>query len=337
MTHLYKSFLLRFFISCVLILLTINTTNAQGESKPEQLHEITIYVMPTLFPIDWTSPSTLFTSMKNCYLKTVTVPDNYLLGHIAVQINTPLLPKPLYTAMTSASPMEKVDLVLKQKIGYGIFGATLQGRLESEKELHHKLDVYAKRKKLAFMTFSVSEQAAQRMIEFIHKFSTNINDQYAPCNFYGGAFWPRFENEGSGCSAFGMALLEIAQATPVESKEWLVSVKVPMKLIGGEYNRFKRIKNTTIKQTNSWYTGNGNENEDFISHFVYEPSIMFDWIVKRQNETNSSFMATQKDGIPGLYFDKRDVAINATEPIFDKRKHKNLFIESYFGKLALDN
>jgi len=165
----------------------------------------------------------------------------------------------------------------------------------------------------------------------------NINEQYAPCDFYGGAFWPRFKNEGSGCSAFGMAMLEIAQVLPTESKDWLVKVNVPMTIIGGEYNQNKRIKNSTIKKTNSWYIGKGKENEDYVAHFVYEPSIMFDWVLQNQNLITDSFVSSQIEGVPGIYFDKSNNNINASEPIFNKRAEKNLFIETYHKKYTSSN
>ena len=72
-----------------------------GSLKAQELnnkseHEFTVYVMPTMYPLDWSGPSALYKSMMSCYLKTITLPDNYLLGHVAVGLNSTLLEKPLF-------------------------------------------------------------------------------------------------------------------------------------------------------------------------------------------------------------------------------------------------
>ena len=69
--------------------------NAQTSATNDSTSELTIYTMPTLHPLDWSSPASLYKSMKNCYLKTITQSDNYLLGHVAIMLKSPLLPKPL--------------------------------------------------------------------------------------------------------------------------------------------------------------------------------------------------------------------------------------------------
>jgi hypothetical protein len=230
-------------VSLLLLLLSVGySVKAQNNPAQESVNELTIYVMPTLLPLDWSSPASLHASMKNCYLKTIAQHDNYLLGHIAVKLKSSLLPKPLLIAQTSGSLQEKLDLIFKQKIGFGIMGAALKGRIESEAELNHKLSVYAKRKKLAFITYQINEKAAKRMIDFITQYSQKMNDKYAPCDFYGGAFWPLYKNEGASCSSFGMALLEITNLLPVDAGAWKLNKNIPIDLIGGEFNNFKKIK-----------------------------------------------------------------------------------------------
>jgi len=196
-------------ISIFLIILQLTAKADVHEYQKEDIHEFTVYVMPTLRPLNWESPSSLFRTMRSCYFRTIGVKDNYLLGHLAVGFKTPLLPEPLLIAQTSGELKEKLDLIFKEKVGYAIIGAALQGRIETHKELTHKLNVYAKRDKLAFIRYRVSEEAIQRMIDFITQYSAKMNEYYAPSDFYGGAFWPRYLQEGAGCSAFGMALLDL--------------------------------------------------------------------------------------------------------------------------------
>ncbi len=326
------------FFRCIILIALMSfalTGKAQTNENSSQINEFTIYVMPTLLPLDWSSPSALYKSMKNCYLKTITQQNNYLLGHLAVGLKTPLLPQPLLIAQTSTSMREKVDLVLKQKVGFAIMGATMQGRIETHQELEHKLNVYAKRNKLAFIRYRINEKAAKRIINFIDNYSRKMDGKKSPSNYYGGAFWPRYYDEGSGCSAFGMAMLDLINLLPVESKDWKIDVNIPINLIGGEYNLRGKIKNKTIKRTKEWYNGNGIANVDFVKYFVYEPSIMFDWILKKRNLPDSVYMPVEENGIPGLLVDGSKIEIDENEPLFEERPEPNLFIDVYKKKINI--
>lgn len=310
---------------------------SQSECNQESYSELTIFTMPTLHPLDWSNPSRLYKSMKDCYLKTITVPDNYLLGHVAVRLESPLLSEPLYIAQASASASERIDLVLKQKIGFGILGAALKGRLEKSDELKFKLNVYAKRKKLAFIKYRISNRAAQRILDFIHQYESKSNGKYAACNFYGGAFWPRYIDEGAGCSAFGIALLDLIQILPPESNEWRVDVKIPMSIIGGEFNKNKKIKNRTIKKTQNWFNVEGADNKDYVRYFVYEPSIIFDWILKKNQSPDEKYTPVAEKGVPGLLVNEISNPLNEGEPLFIQRSDSNVFISNFRKKIKMLN
>jgi len=321
----------------VILLFSSTPIFAQLDNNTEAVHEITIYAMPTLHPLNWENPALLYDSMKDCYFKTVLEPDNYLLGHIAVSVSSPTLPKPLYIAMTSADAQEKVNLVLKQKIGFGILGATLKGRIEREDELIHKFNAYAKRNKLAFITYRINEKALQRILSFIDTYTTKTIGNSAPCDFYGGAFWPRYRNEGSGCWAFGMSLLSTANLLLPESEDWRIKVKIPIKLIGGEYNKNRKIKYSLIRKTQEWYTGNGVENIDYVNNAVYDPSVIFNWIMSQRNNTTVNMEPIEKNGVPGLLFDGREIMISENEPIFFERKNPDIFIKRFQMKTNTAN
>jgi len=292
-------------------------------------NELTLYVMPTLMPLNWDSPSSLYKSMKNCYFKTIGVKDNYLLGHVVIKLRTPLLNKPLVTGQTAASAVEKVDLVLKDKVGFGILGTPLKGKLESEEHINHRLNIYAERKKLSFIKYKINEKAAQRIIEFIRKFSQKMNEKYAPCDFYGGAFWPLYNKEGASCSSFGIALLELINALNDEAKDWKLTKKIPMKLIGGETNNNKKIKNQTILKTNKWYEGDGIKNIDFYEYNVYEPSIMYDWILAKTTQNDSKYKTFTENNIAGVIVDVSHIDLFESSDFFKQRTEADIFIDHY--------
>lgn len=308
----------------------------EPEGKSDDIHEFTVYVMPTMHPLSWESPSALYKTMRKCYIKTIGVKDNYLLGHVAVGFNTPLLPDTLLVAQTSGELKEKLDLIFKHKVGYAIMGAALQGRIEGHEELRHKLDVYAKRNKLAFIRYSVSESAMKRMLDFVAQYSAKMNEHYAPSDFYGGAFWPRYHQEGAGCSAFGMALLDLVNLLPDEHvKEWELNVDIPMELIGGKFNKGRKVKYTAIRKTDSWYVGEGEPNVDYVPYSVYEPSIMFDWIMDKRKKQGEAYIPMEENGVPGLVFDATQIDFDRNEPFFTERAEPNIFIEHYKKRITL--
>lgn len=322
--HIFGLFLLLF--------IGLYSISAQETNDSSQTHEITIYVMPTLHPLDWAGPSQLLESTKRCYIKTMTQSDNYLIGHLAVGIKSPLVSSPYYIAQASSSMEEKINLVYKQKIGLGILGAPMRGRLETTDELKYKFNVYAQRKKLAFIKFKINQTAANRIFQFINAYKQKDKNNSAACDFYGGAFWPRFHNEGSGCSAFGMALLETANIHPPKSNEWMIDVNIPIELIGGEYNNNKKIKFKAINKVKSWYKNEGIPNVDFVRYALYEPSIMFDWILQKRTENDSIYTAMDENGVPGLFVDATGINANETDPLFIKRTEQNLFVDHFMVK-----
>ena len=299
----------------------------------DQEHELTLYIMPTLHPLDWTSPESIYKSTLNCYLKTITTKDNYLLGHVAIKLKSPLLDKPLLTTQTSSGMKEKLDLIFKQKIGLGILGAPIGGRMEPSAELNRKLKIYSDRNKLTFIRYKINEKAARRIIEFVEQYTLVRDSSFATCNYYGGSFWPLYQNEGAGCSSFGIAVLRLAGIEPVEPEKWIVEVKIPMNLIGGSMNNDKKVKSKEIKKTKQWYEGKGAANVDYVKYKVYDPSLMFDWVTKKTRQYSNQYQIINDEGVEGLFVDATAAVVDENEPLFLPNKEADLFVTDYLRKI----
>jgi len=328
-TYWLRSFILLFILRISTIGLYAQT---QNELNNEQ-NEITIYVIPSLLPIDWSNPSLLFRTTEVCYLNAITRKNYYIIGHTIARITSPMLPSPYYIAMSGKKLMEKPELLLIKKIGFGALGATIQGHIESEKDIKRGIETYSKRNMVAYIKFRISNQAVQRLLEFTSGYQAKTMNGYAACDLYNGATWPRNENEGSGCSAFGMSLLDVAGVLPAESNQWCVNVKIPMNLIGGECNNNKKIKIGTILRTKSWYEGPGLEGVDFVIYRTYDPALIFNWIRNKQSQNDSIFKSDIENGITGLVVDKRNTFIADDEPVFLHRVDTNIFVKSYYRKI----
>lgn len=326
MSTIRNNYLLVFFL--VLLLVQGESVYAEG-TEEARVHEVTLYAFPSMHPLDWQTPASLYKTATSCFYKTMSLEDNYLIGHMALCIQSPLLPQKQYIAMSSANKWERIDLILKEKIGMAILGATLKGNIEKEDHIVHMLKVYAERKKLAFLTFKVPEKAMCRMLEFIHQFDSTDADGHRPSAYYGGAYWPLYEKEGAGCSAFALAVLASANLMPAEAENWLMNKNIPMNLIGGPYNKNKKIPFGRIKKAAKWHDEAGTPNVDFVNVQTYEPSVLFQWILDKRDQNDSMYQATEMEGIPGLRVDLTSAELPTDKPYLTNRPEPNLFLEIY--------
>lgn len=317
----------------ILVLLFLFSNSIKAN---DAVHEVTVYTFPTMYPIQWDNPAILYKTAKKCFYKTISLKDNYLLGHMVVRLNSPLLPKERYLTMTAANKKQRVDLILKERIGLAILGATLEGKIESEEHILHMIQVYGERHKLGFITFKVSETAMKRMLDFVEQFTRVVPGQVQPSKYYGGFYWPLYEDEGAGCSAFALGVLAAANILPPEAETWLKNVNIPMPLIGGEYRENKHIPFGRILRAKSWYEGEGKANVDFVNVRTYDPSVMLDWILQRRTLNDTVFVPVMQGVVPGLSVDCTSKLLPASAPYFVKREEPNLFLDIYRKKIKQD-
>ena len=309
-----------------------HTLKNNSTEKMEFEHEISIFVIPSLADIDWSNPSVLFKTTLKCFIKAITARNLYTIGHTIVRIKSPKIPEPYYIAMSGKFHTEKVTSVLVRKMGLGVLGATLQGHIEPEKRIKKGMEIYSKRGMIGYIRFKVNEQSIERVTEFIEHFKTKSTLKCSPSELYNGATWPRYEMEGSGCSSFGMAILDVAGILPAGSNEWRVDIKIPMKLIGGEFNGNKKIKIRSILKTTSWFEGKGKEDVGYVRYNVYDPAKIFNWIKKSRTQNEYGYLPENENNIIGLRIDMSHVHV--TEPVFLKRVASNLFVKHYYKDIS---
>lgn len=310
----------------------INCLNdiSTSDTDSSDVHELTIYVIPSYSKINWESPASLYKSSFESYTKSLFKTHKYSIGHLFIELSTPLLDSVILTSIRISSDAEKRRLVLKDQIGLGILGTVMHGRMESSEELTKKIIYFSKRKQLAFIKYRISKESVLRVIEFIKVFCTKTDDGFTPCQYYGGAFWPRFEKEGAGCSSFGISVMAVAGLS-VEYPEWKLSVNIPMNLVGGVYNNNSKIKRRTILKTDKWHNGEGVENVDFIPLTLYDPSLIFKWIIEQRKA--GTVEAIEKDNTPGLLIDATKISVPLEVPVFSKRCKNSLFIDIFRNSL----
>ena len=331
--NFYKS-IVTIIISALFFIGLITTYAEIREESPYRFHELTIYVIPSTVDLDWSSPSTLFRTYRKSLISTIISGSPYSMGHLFVQLTSPLLEEPIWAGMGSVSRKEQRNWVLKEKAGLGVLGVGLMGKLEKKDELSPVKNYYIRKNNLAAISFRIGDNAAEKILRFIENFDNEDENGHLPSLHYGGAFWPLYEKEGAGCTAFGIAMLELAGISKEEMESWKHKVNIPMSLIGGELNPGNKVKVRDIKSANDWHSGHGEANIDFVQHTIYDPSLIYNWIMEKLsgsgNNSSLDYFAANSPSTPRLFADIRDIEIDVESPIFTPRYNENLFIYHFF-------
>jgi hypothetical protein len=304
-------------------------------------NELTIFIIPAKAKFDWSSPRSLYKSYFKNYRKNMFNKKSYILGHAFVQLCTPLSARRIFTGMRAATGDEPKNLVLKDHYGLAILGADMDGTLESDSELVSEVQRYSRKGQLAFMTFIISDEATERLLQFYRTFKSSNDSSNTHGPRYGGAFWPRYNGEGSGCSAFVMSFLDLAGLLTDEFTNWLVKVNIPMDLIGGPYNYGYAVKLKDIKKQTSW-PENCEPGDTECEHFeIYDPTLIYEWIHDEWDENNAlnnpQVTPLLLNQAKGILIDSRNQQVPSQDSIFTKRPKRSIFIDYYRQKYNLGN
>lgn len=293
-------------------------------------NSLTIYTIAPPAKINWHSPRSLYVSVKRSYTKKLFQPQSRFLGHMVFKLESPLLNKPLYAGIAPTNVKQMTELLFKNKIGLGLLGYPFNGGMESEEVILKTLDYNFKKNRVAYITYNITEEGAKRIIQFLDYFTKHNENGIAPDHFYGGAFWPLFKNEGSGCSALCMSALKLAGAYDKQMDDWLITQRIPIELIGGAYTN-KKISFRKIKKTRHWYSGN--DGTAYVNFEIYDPQKVFLWIRQQLKKTQVSSKNTRSIG---LYVNATDTNPLAETPLIEERKNPSLFIH-HFQKMQANS
>lgn len=326
------------FLSIILLLTIQLFATGDGDSiygrntGAESSYELSIFVIPSYRPIDWSSPSLLIKSTVNSYMEASFNKKLYPIGHLFIELINPEGDLLIRTSIASSRPAEQRKMVLADKIGLAMLGAPVAGKMESQDELARQIDKFARRGKISFISYKIKPEAAERVIEYVKIFSSRDSLGRSPSDRYGGSFWPRFKGEGSGCSAFGMAALQLTGVN-IDNPEWYIEVDVPFDLVGGVYNNGVKVRPMSVLKRKEWHNGEGEEWKTHFTHFIYDPSYIYEWIKRRLSGKDplEGFSKSYKRSASGRIFE--GLEIDATgldtpkDPIFKSRERPSLFVD----------
>jgi len=249
-----------FINRCLLTVVLLLTAFVSGAQT------LTLYSFPPPHPYKWYSPHSLLVStVRNYYSKTGDVPRR-ILGHMVIELRKDTAV--FLTGMVSDEISGMKKLLLKEKIGLGVLFKLVKGHLEETSQVQSELKMRTELSKAAFISFKISDSAYHYLLAFIDSFKQRGYD-----SLYNGLNMPR-AGKGSGCTAFGISLLELISAMlPEYNDKWAVHINIPEKLIGSTATN-KKVNIGRIFFSFRWATSS----EPYRKLLLYEPYLICDWV-----------------------------------------------------------
>lgn len=233
--------------------------------------ELKLHVLRSPLGINWSTPWKLAVSTLKNQVAPVGNRRAYSISHVFVEVKCDSTGKHILRGMTSATNTEERDLLLNKKYGLGIMFHTYKGKLEKDEGIHHDLNPYAGSKRRAELTFKVSPEACERMLDYAQEY-----EDLGYGNMYSGLQADPLKREGAGCSAFAVSFMKVAGLMDDFTQKWKKTIDVPKRLIGGPMTG-KRVKLTYLLTRTS---ARWNSYEPHVHLEAWDPETMHSWIKK---------------------------------------------------------
>jgi hypothetical protein len=256
---------------------------------------LTLYSFPSPHPYKWNSPHSLLVSTLHNYYSKPQCQPRRILGHLVIELkkDTNLF----LTGMASDDIAGMKNSLLKEKIGLGVLFKLVKGHLEETSEVQAELKMRTELSRAAFISFKINDSAYNYLLAFLDSFKLKGYD-----SLYNGLNLPR-EGKGSGCTAFGMSLLELINALlPEYTDKWAVRINVPEKLIGNESLK-KKVSISKIFFSFRWAKGD----EPSRKLVLYEPCLIYNWVnnIWKTRQQDNKYGLVQMGQAKGLVVDCR--------------------------------
>jgi len=180
-------------------------------------------------------------------------------------------------------------MVLKEKAGLGVLFRTVPGALEPEADGQETIDKRYGNGRISFIRFAIAKDTCHELLDYAKAF-----DQAKVASQYG--FVRPLYREGSGCSAFSMAFLELAGLDEQRFRNaWSFDVRVPSSLIG----------DTSVLQLLFTFRPWASETEPHQRLVGWDPTKMFKTI--REFARSGSEKTEKRGRAIGIVLDRRSV------------------------------
>lgn len=284
------------FLGALVVLLTVLKASADN---------VTLYVLPPLRPIDWTSPRTMAWSVLKGEIK-ARQGGSHQVGHGMIELYCEAQgedkPVNLLTAITTDDGVDEKPLLLKQKVGLGLFFTPEAGRLETPPEIADTLAEHLESGRVRFIQFQINHANCMRTARYYKEFVERGYDRH-----YGYPGRPRY-GQGAGCTPYAYSYLEVAGVMTKEMRDaWNRRFYFPISLVGAPVTNNKvSILKLLADFHPSWIRGDG----EYATVDIQDAGWSHAWIGDVWNNHGKSktdhFKPVMEKKAMGLYIDRSD-------------------------------
>ncbi|MFO0664520.1 MAG: hypothetical protein U0174_11245 [Polyangiaceae bacterium] len=264
-------------------------------------NEFTLYAIaaPKLVGLSWKSPGALARRV----LANEGLGASNAIGHVQIGIDcAATATKPAVHIETGQSNVgdDFRKMVMGEKAGLGVMFRTIPGELQTAEDALATLDKQFGKGRATFVRNGVSSETCHALVDYVREYQARgVYKNY-------GFVRPSYQ-EGSGCSAFGMSAVKLANLLePYMENEWKFDVKIPMSLIGGTTNPGNRVGVLRLLLLGRPWAREG---EPHLRLNGWDPTLMYKSIQQRAREgiANGSVTVQARGRSLGIVVDRRNV------------------------------
>ena len=190
---------------------------------------LTIYLIPSAAGYNFTSPRTFAGSTGRNYRSGALQPYSHAMYHLKCsKTDGDTFEHDELSGVNITALSDGNSLVLRQGYGLGTLFAIMPGKMETRDEVINNLRTYMPDGSVSFLQYKISSETCGRLTQFTNEYRERGLDR-----LYGQSARPRY-GEGSNCTAFVTALLELAGfSDDTIDRIWRRVYLVPSYLVGG--------------------------------------------------------------------------------------------------------
>lgn len=256
--------------------------------------ELVLYTMPPPHNLDWSSPRSLVFGAAVANRFTFShIKHKHTFGHVFVELRDAAGNSDFAGSTTAPDAPSDADFITKQGYGLSVFFANFKGAIEGKESLIPQINDRYKSGRIGFVVFKITPRQYERVARYLKEYRERGYGKV-----YNGLNLPR-EGLGAGCSAFGVAFLDVlGLIRPEFEKNWKVSVLLPNELLGGP---------GTGKRVSLWKTCMGRwakPGEPSRPLVLYDPDLIFSWIHKIWEQKKFQQLHEELANPQGDYLDR---------------------------------
>lgn len=248
---------------------------AAGRTFRRHPNHITIYAIPSPYPMDWSTLGSLAVSFARNNAAVKLLGQTHAIGHVAFEIGCTLPDGRRDVIVTGQVPSDGMGGFSDQVMagaGYSAFFGFVPGRLQTRSELEKQMDsLSSQEEEVAFLTLKLSRESCLEAQRYIRAYDAEGVDTR-----YGLGVRPLYR-EGGGCANVGVSAVQVAG--PGEfgalSRQWSRTFHIPEKLLGSPQDPVGAAD--VASHLN--YDWTRKPAGPYRTLFFYDPDLIYRWIL----------------------------------------------------------